>query len=68
MVVFFIVLNYRCLQIVIAMISKSKVIELFCMTSGFCKFFDAMMTKYTLKSTTKRTYHCASELSTSRIF
>ncbi|CCY02715.1 putative uncharacterized protein [Prevotella sp. CAG:924] len=31
------------------MITESKVIELFCMADDFCKFFDAMMAKYTLK-------------------
>ena len=36
------------------MITESKVIELFCMADDFC-FFDAMMTKYTLKSTVKHT-------------
>ncbi len=39
------------------MITESKVIELFGMAGDFCKFFDTMMTKYTLKSTTKRKYH-----------
>ena len=38
------------------MITESKVIELFCMADDFCKFFDAMMTKYTLKPATKRKY------------
>ena len=41
------------------MITESKVIELFCMADDFCKFFDAMMTKYTLKPATKRKYHRA---------
>ena len=45
------------------MITESKVIELFCMADDFCKFFDAMMTKYTLKTTVKRTYHRVSTLS-----
>ena len=45
------------------MITENKVTDLFCMTDYFCKFFDAMMTKYALKSTTKHTYHCASTLS-----
>ncbi len=31
------------------MITESKVMELFCMVDDFCKFFDAMMSKYTLK-------------------
>ena len=39
------------------MITENKVIEIFCMADDFCKFFDAMMTKYTLPSTTKRKYH-----------
>ena len=42
------------------MITESKVIELFCMADDFCKFFDAMMTKYMLKPATKRKYHCVS--------
>ena len=45
----FIVLSYKELQTIIAMITESKVIELFCMADEFCKFFDAMMTKYMLK-------------------
>lgn len=32
------------------MITEDKVTELFCMADDFCKFFDAMMEKYTLKS------------------
>ena len=39
------------------MITESKVIELFCMADEFCKFFDTIMTKYTLKPVTKRKYH-----------
>jgi hypothetical protein len=39
------------------MITESKVIELFCMADKFCKFFDTIMTKYTLKPVTKRKYH-----------
>ncbi len=49
------------------MITESKVIELFCVADDFCKFFDAMMTRYTLKPTKKCTYHCASTLSKSEI-
>jgi hypothetical protein len=30
------------------MITEDKVIEIFCMADDFCKFFDAMMAKYTL--------------------
>ncbi len=43
----FIMLIYRYLQTTIAMITGSKVIELYCMADDICKFFDAMMTKYT---------------------
>ena len=49
------------------MITESKVIELFCMADDFCKFFDAMMSKYTLKPATKRIYHCASTMSKAEI-
>ena len=49
------------------MITESKVIELFCMADDFCKFFDAMMTKYTLKPATKRKYHRVSTLSKAEI-
>ena len=45
------------------MITESKVIELFCMADDFCKFFDAMMSKYTLKPVMKRSYHRASTMS-----
>ena len=49
------------------MITGSKVIELFCMADDFCKFFDAMMTKYTLKPATKRKYHRVLTLSKAEI-
>ena len=49
------------------MITGSKVIELFCMADDFCKFFKAMMTKYTLKPATKRKYHRVSTLSKAEI-
>lgn len=39
------------------MITESKVTELFCMADDFCKFFDAMMAKYTLKPTVKRKFN-----------
>ena len=45
------------------MITESKVIELFCMADDFCKFFDTMMSKYTLKPIMKRPYHRASTIS-----
>lgn len=48
------VLNYKVLQTIIAMITGSKVIELFCMADDLAslifnsEIFDAMMAKYTL--------------------
>jgi len=38
------------------MITEDKVTEIFCMADDFCKFFDAMTAKYTLKPTGKRKY------------
>ena len=35
------------------MISEDKVTELFCIADDFCKFYDAMMEKYTLKADKK---------------
>ena len=49
------------------MITENKVIETFCMADDFCKFFDTMMTKYTLPSTTKRKYHRDSTMSKAEI-
>ncbi len=39
------------------MITEDKVMEICCMADDFCKFFDAMMAKYALESTAKRTHH-----------
>ena len=44
-----------------------NITELFCMADDFCKFFDAMMEKYTLKSGTKRRYHRDSTMSKAEI-
>ena len=63
----FIVLKYKDLQTIIAMITEDKVTELFCMADDFCKFFDAMIKKYTLKSDNKRAYHRDSTMSKSEI-
>ena len=52
-----IVLKYKELQTIIAMITEDKVTELFCIADDFCKFFDAMMEKYTLKADKKRQNH-----------
>ena len=63
----FIVLKYKDLQTIIAMITEDKITELFCMADDFCKFFDAMMKKYTLKSDNKRAFHRDSTMSKSEI-
>ena len=49
------------------MITEDKVTELFGMADDFCKFFDAMMEKYTLKSDKKRRYHRDSTMSKAEI-
>ena len=53
----FIVLNYKDLQTIINMITESKVIELFCMSDDFCKFYNVIMAKYTLKLATKSKHY-----------
>lgn len=49
------------------MFTEDKVTELFCMADDFCKFFNNMMAKYTLKSEKKRAYHRNSTISKSKI-
>ena len=61
------VLIYKQLQTKIAMITEDKVTEIFCMADDFCKFFDAMTAKYTLKPTGKRKYHRDSTMSKSEV-
>ena len=36
------------------MFTEDKIIKIFCMADDFCKFFDAMMAKYTVKDARKR--------------
>ena len=45
------------------MFTADKVTKLFCMVNTFCKFFDKMMGKYTLKSKNKRAYYRDSTMS-----
>ena len=45
------------------MLTEDKVTEIFCMSDDFCKFFDAMTAKYTLKPIGKRKYHRNSTMS-----
>ena len=63
----FIVLKYKELQTIIAMITEDKVTELFCIADDFCKYFDAMMEKYTLKADKKRQYLRNSTMSKAEI-
>src|SRR3712207_8740053 len=49
------------------MITEDKVTEIFCIADDFCKFFDAMMAKYTLKPFNKRKYHRDSTMSKAEI-
>ena len=56
-------LIYKQSQTKIVMITEDKVTEIFCMADDFCKFFDAMTAKYTLKPTGKRKYHRNSMMS-----
>ena len=49
------------------MITEDKVTEIFCMADDFCKFFDAMVAKYTLKPIGKRKYHRNSTMSKAEV-
>ena len=49
------------------MITEDKITEIFCMADDFCKFFDAMTAKYTLKPTGKRKYHRSSMMSKAEV-
>ena len=60
-------LIYKQLQTKIAMITEDKVTEIFCMADDFCKFFDVMTAKYTLKPTGKRKYHRNSTMSKAEV-
>ena len=63
----FIVLKYKVLQTIIAMLTEDKVTELFFIADEFCKFFDCMMARYTLKNAGKRPYHRETTLSKAEI-
>ena len=39
------------------MFTEDKVTEFICMADDFCKFFDSMMEKHTLRESKKRKYH-----------
>lgn len=45
-----------------AIITESKIIELFCMAGVLYTFFDIMIAKYAFNSTTERLRHSASAM------
>ena len=49
------------------MIAEDKVTEMFCMADDFCKLFDAMTAKYTLKPTGKRKCYRSSTMSKAEV-
>ena len=49
------------------MITGDKVTEIFCMVVDFCKFFDVMAAKCTLKPTGQRKYHRNSMISKAEV-
>ena len=49
------------------MFTEDKITEIFCMADDFCKFFDAMTAKYTLKPIGKRKYHRNSTMSKAEV-
>lgn len=63
----FIVLKYKELQTKITIITEDKVTEIFCIIDDFCKFFDAMMSKYTIKPVHKRKYDRSPTMSKAEI-
>ena len=49
------------------MFTEDKITEIFCMADDFCKFFDAMTAKYTLKPIGKRKYRRDSTMSKAEV-
>ena len=49
------------------MFTEDKVTEIFCMADDFCRFFDEMMEKYTLREPKKRKYHRDGTLSKAEV-
>ena len=47
--------------------TENKVTEIFYMADDFCRFFDAMTAKYTLKPNGKRKYHWDSTMSNAEV-
>ena len=66
----FIVYNHKIYRSLIAMFTEGKIIEIFCLTDDFCKFFDALLDRYSIKeegSAPKRRYCRASRMSKAEI-
>ena len=49
------------------MITEDKVTEIFCVADDFCKFFDTMMARHTIRESKKRSHHCDSTLSKAEV-
>ena len=49
------------------MFTENKVTEIFCIADDFCKFYDTMMAKYTVKAPNKRPYHRDGTLSKAEV-
>ena len=49
------------------MVAEDKTTDFFCMADDFCKFFDAMTAKYTLKPTGKRKHRRDSMMSKTEV-
>lgn len=48
-------------------VHENKAAELFCMADAFCKFFDALVEKHTLKPDKRRRYHHDSTISEAEV-
>ena len=49
------------------MFTEDKVTEILCIADDICKFYDAMMAKYTVKAPNKRPYHRDGTLSKAEV-
>ena len=61
------VLKHKVVQTIIAMLTEDKVTEIFYMADEFCKFFDRLTKKYTIKDPSKRKYHRVGTLSKAEV-
>ncbi len=51
----------------ISMITEDKITEIFCIVDDFCKFYDALMAKYTFKVVKKRSYNHDGRMSKAKV-